>query len=65
VVVDGGGRRSREARDREVEERDGFVTLGWWESEVVVVEKASSHFWRRWRQRKRNRIEFGALFSVF
>jgi hypothetical protein len=28
VVVDGGGRRSREARDREVEERDGFVTLG-------------------------------------
>jgi hypothetical protein len=28
MVVDGGGRRSRETRDREVEERDGFVTLG-------------------------------------
>lgn len=44
VVVDGGGRRRREVRDREVEERDGLVVLGWRESEVVVVQKASSHF---------------------
>lgn len=44
VVVDGGGRRWREVRDREVEEWEGFAASGWRESEVVVVEKTSSHF---------------------
>lgn len=48
MVVDGGGKRRREARYREVEERDGFVALGWRESEVVVVQIASSHFLFRW-----------------
>lgn len=43
-VVDGGGRRRREARDWEVEEGEG---LRWRESEVVVVEKVSSHFLKK------------------
>jgi len=41
VVVDGVWRRRKEARDGEVEEGEG---LRWRESEVVIVEKASSHF---------------------
>lgn len=45
VVVDGGGRRRGEARDREVEEGEGFVVAvrRRREGEVIVVEKASSH----------------------
>jgi len=40
MVVDGGGWCRRETRDRKVEEGNGLL---WRKSEVVVVEKASSH----------------------